>query len=72
MKLSLDSMLENRVAESIVIGLLFQNSHCETWTLELEQEALYIPKLVGKFYVPTTYGGLGALTGALASLSHAK
>ncbi|KAG0352651.1 hypothetical protein BGZ54_002645 [Gamsiella multidivaricata] len=72
MKLSLNMMLRKRVEDPVVIGVVVQDSFFEIMAMGLTHEALYIPKVLGSFQVPTCPGGLAALHSALPALAAAK
>ncbi|KAI1306114.1 hypothetical protein EDD11_004858 [Mortierella claussenii] len=72
MKISLNMMLRKRVEDPVVIGVVVQDSFFEIMAMDLAHEALYIPKVLGSFQVPTCPGGLAALKSALPVLAAAK
>ncbi|KAF9167217.1 hypothetical protein DFQ26_005330 [Actinomortierella ambigua] len=72
MKLILDSLRKAGVSKPSVIGLLIRKSRCEISSMSLDNEALYIQKLVGVFELPINNLQLGLLCPALGPLKFAR
>ncbi|KAF9976114.1 hypothetical protein BGZ65_007963 [Modicella reniformis] len=71
MKQALNLLLLNNVRNPTVVGLLIQDDFCYVYTMNLEHEALYIPKRLGGFGVPKSNGSIGSLTAALTPMAFA-
>ncbi|KAF9957341.1 hypothetical protein BGZ70_009540, partial [Mortierella alpina] len=72
LKIILDSLLHAGVSAPLVIGLLIRNSRCEVSSMSLDNEALYIHKLVGVSELPTNNLQLGLLCPAIGPLKFAR
>ncbi|KAI1314373.1 hypothetical protein EDD11_002238 [Mortierella claussenii] len=72
MKLSLNMLLGMHIEDPVVVGVLVQDTYFEILSMQLEHEALYFPRVLGSFQVPTCPGGLGALLTAFSPLTEAK
>ncbi|KAF8923534.1 hypothetical protein BGZ58_002832, partial [Dissophora ornata] len=72
MKLVLDTILDAGVLPPSVIGLLIRGSRCEVSSMSLDNEALYIQKLIGVFELPKNNLQLGLLCPAFGPLKFAR
>ncbi|KAF9110289.1 hypothetical protein BGX27_006568 [Mortierella sp. AM989] len=72
MKLVLDTILDAGVLASSVIGLLIRGSRCEASSISLDNEALYIHKLIGVFELPKNNLQFGLLCPAIGPLKFAR
>lgn len=52
----------------ISADMVFTGGQCQVYTMDLEHEALYIPKHHGFFLVPKGHGGISALSSGMAPL----
>ncbi|KAG9070862.1 hypothetical protein KI688_008403 [Linnemannia hyalina] len=64
--------LHGNVQDATVVGFLVNESICEVLTMNLEHEAIYIPKSVGRFKLPQDRLDISALLLALGPLTAAK
>ncbi|KAF9177035.1 hypothetical protein BGZ51_009279 [Haplosporangium sp. Z 767] len=72
MKLVLDTILNAGVLAPSVIGLLIRGSRCEVSSISLDNEALYIHRLIGVFELPKNNLQLGLLCPAVGLLKFAR
>ncbi|GJJ79274.1 hypothetical protein EMPS_11635 [Entomortierella parvispora] len=72
MKIALNMLIHRNVKDPTVLGFLVNENICEVFTLNLEHEAIYIPKSLGRFKLPQNRLDIPALLLALGPLAAAK
>ncbi|KAF8926974.1 hypothetical protein BGZ47_002430 [Haplosporangium gracile] len=72
MKLVLDTLLNVGVSAPSVLGLQIRDSRCEVSTISLDNEALYIHRIIGVFELPKNNLQLGLLGPAISPLKFAR
>ncbi|KAF9406205.1 hypothetical protein BGZ94_003197, partial [Podila epigama] len=72
MKLALNMLIHKNVEDAAVIGFLVNENICEVFAMNLEHEALHIPKSLGRFKLPQDHLDISSLLLALGPLTAAK
>ncbi|KAF9140439.1 hypothetical protein BG015_001662 [Linnemannia schmuckeri] len=72
MKIALNLLIHGNVQDATVLGFLVNENICEVLTMNLEHEAVYIPKCLGRFKLPQDRLDIPALLLSLGPLTAAK
>ncbi|KAG0197347.1 hypothetical protein BGX33_000727 [Mortierella sp. NVP41] len=72
MKIALNMLIHGNVQDATVVGFLVNENICEVFTMNLEHEAVYIPKSLGRFKLPQDRLDIPALLLSLGPLTAAK
>ncbi|KAI8597590.1 hypothetical protein EDD21DRAFT_418572 [Dissophora ornata] len=72
MKIALNMLIQANVQDATVVGFLVNDTVCEVFTMNLEHEAIYIPKSLGRFKLPQDRLDIASLLLALTPLTAAK
>ncbi|KAG0061979.1 hypothetical protein BGZ89_011016, partial [Linnemannia elongata] len=72
MKIALNMLIHGNVQNATVVGFLVNENICEVFAMNLEHEAIYIPKSLGRFKLPQDRLDITSLLLALGPLTAAK
>ncbi|KAG0366851.1 hypothetical protein BGZ54_004790 [Gamsiella multidivaricata] len=72
MMIALNMLIHANVQDVTVVGFLVNNNVCEVFIMNLEHEAIYVPKSLGRFKLPHDRLDVTVLLPALGPLTVAK
>ncbi|KAI1288057.1 hypothetical protein EDD11_010094, partial [Mortierella claussenii] len=72
MKIALNMLIHASVRNATVLSFLVNENICEVFSMNLEHEAIYIPKSLGRFKLPQVELDIASLLLALSPLTAAK